>query len=160
MVCACFPLLLSRWWHEDSQSLLFPSYTQFTSEGCACVLQLCGHRSVSNSRPRPGVMTSPLQPLDFLSQQQRIFPSAGNLCPVSLLMWKRPTQGRADESYSVGLEIPLHIHTYLRTQNLTCTKECVEIFVCRDHAHGDSVNGYYIHHRVQVKRSRERLIED
>lgn len=118
MVCACFPLLLSRWWHEDRQSLLFfPSYTQFTSEGCACVLQLCGRWSVSNSRPRPGVMTSPLQPLDFLSQQQWVFPSAGNLCPVSLLVWKRPTQGRADESYSVGLEIPLC--TYTHTCKLT-----------------------------------------
>ncbi len=51
----------------------------------------------------------------------------------------------------------LHIHTYLGTHNITYTKQCVEIFVRRDHAHGDSVHGDYIHHRVQVKWSRESL---
>ncbi|KAL1252822.1 hypothetical protein QQF64_017515 [Cirrhinus molitorella] len=54
----------------------------------AAVLPMC----VNSARVRVSewtgseVMTSSLQPLDFLSQQQRVFPSAGNLCPVSLLV--------------------------------------------------------------------------
>lgn len=50
-----------------------------------------------------------------------------------------------------------HTHTHLQTHSLTHTKQCVEIFVRRDHAHGDSDHGDYIHDRVQVKQSRERL---
>ncbi|CAM4669496.1 unnamed protein product [Leuciscus chuanchicus] len=36
-------------------------------------------------------MTSPLQLLDFLSQQHRVFPSAGSLCPIRMARTPRCT---------------------------------------------------------------------
>ncbi len=115
---------------KTAKACFFPSHTQFTSEGCACVLQLCGQISLKlSSQTGSEVMTSPLQPLDFLSQQQRVFPSAGNLCSVSLLMWKHPTQERADESYSVGLEIPLCTYTHIWELTILHTQSSVLRFL-------------------------------
>lgn len=160
MVCACFPLLLSRWWHEDHQSLLFSRHIHS--------LHLKGVPVSFNSVVSDQSLTvvPDREWSDDLTTAASGLPvpaAAGfSICGESVFCKSARVKAAHSRAHWWKLQCwsgdtTLHIHTYLGTHNLTYTKQCVEIFVRRDHAHGDSVHGDYIHHRVQVKRSRERL---